>query len=197
MRKISVVNYVSLDGVIQSPADADEDRSGGFEHGGWAVPYLDEVWGQVAGEGMAAADTFLFGRKTYEKMAAHWPNQPDDDPIAAMLNRSTKYVVSTTLDEVTWQNSILIKDDVVAEITRLKDQPGKNITVLGSGELIQTLVQHDLVDRYTLALFPIVLGSGKRLFKDGLPKTPLELVDSKPTTTGGLILTYGRTEASA
>jgi dihydrofolate reductase len=105
MRKISVVNYLTLDGVMQSPASADEDRSGGFEHGGWVVPYIDEVWGKAAGEGMAAADTFLFGRLTYEKMAAHWPNQPDDDPIAAMLNRSTKYVASNTLDEVRWENS--------------------------------------------------------------------------------------------
>jgi dihydrofolate reductase len=196
MRQIGVVNFLTLDGVMQSPASPDEDRSGGFEYGGWVQPYLDEVWGKVAGEGMAAADALLFGRRTYEKMVAYWPNQPDDDPIATMMNRSTKYVVSNTLDDVTWQNSKLIKGDVVTEITNVKEQPGNNITILGSGELIQTLMKHDLIDQYVLVVYPIVLGSGKRLFREGTPKTPLELVDSKPTTTGGMILTY-RPESKA
>jgi dihydrofolate reductase len=196
MRQIGVVNFLTLDGVMQSPASPDEDRSGGFEYGGWVQPYLDEVWGNVAGEGMAAADALLFGRTTYEKMFGYWPNQPDDDPVAAMMNRSTKYVVSNTLEEVTWENSKLIKGDVAAEITKIKQEPGKGITVLGSGDLIQTLMKHDLIDQYVLVVYPIVLGSGKRLFKDGAPKTPLKLVDSKPTTTGGMILTY-RPESKA
>jgi len=190
MRKISVVNYLTLDGVMQSPAGKDEDPSGGFEDGGWVQPYLDEVWGRVAGEGMGETDALLFGRRTYQKMEAHWPNQPEDDPIASMMNRSTKYVVSKTLDEVTWQNSVLIKGDAAAEITAIKEGPGKGITVLGSGELLKTLIAESLIDEYKLVLYPLVLGNGKRMFKDGGPKTKLELVDSMPTSTGGMILTY-------
>jgi dihydrofolate reductase len=129
-------------------------------------------------------------------MVAYWPHQPDDDPIAATMNRFTKYVVSTTLDEVTWQSSILIRGDVVAAIAKIKEQPGKNITVLGSGELIRTLMEHALIDEYHLLLCPLVLGTGKRLFSDPGPKVPLELVDSKPTSTGALILTY-RPESKA
>jgi dihydrofolate reductase len=190
MRKISVVNFVTMDGVIQSPAGPNEDPSGGFEHGGWVHPYVGKEWGDAAGEGMAGTDALLFGRKTYQKMEAHWPNEPDSDPVASMMNRSMKYVVSRTLDEVTWQNSAIIKGDVVERITALKNGPGKSMTVLGSGELIQTLMEHDLIDEYTLLLCPLVLGKGKRLFKDGAPRTPLELVDSKPTDTGAIILTY-------
>ena len=196
MRQLSVVNFVTLDGVMQGPGHPDEDRSGGFEHGGWVTPYLDEDWGRVAAEGMAAGDSLLFGRTTYEKMAAYWPHQPDDDPIAATMNRFTKFVASRTLDEVTWQNSVLIKGDVVTEIGKLKERPGKNITILGSGELIQTLMGHDLIDEYDLLLCPLILGQGKRLFRDGGPKTPLKLVDSKTTSTGALILTY-RPESKA
>ena len=190
MRKLSVVNFVTLDGVMQSPADPDEDRSGGFEYGGWVLPYLDEDWGRVAGEGMAASDALLFGRKTYEKMAAYWPNQPDDDPVSVKMNRSAKYVVSNTLDDVPWENSTLIKGDAVAEIIKLKEQPGKGITVLGSGDLLQTLMKHDLIDEYELLVCPLLLGRGKRLFRDGGPKSPLEFVDSKTTKSGALILTY-------
>lgn len=190
MRKVIVVNFLTLDGVMQGPGHADEDRSGGFEYGGWVTPYLDEEWGSLAAEGIAAADALLFGRKTYEKMAAYWPHQPDDDPIAATMNHFTKYVVSNTLDDVPWQNSTLIKGDVVAEITKLKEQPGKNITVLGSGDLIQTLMGHDVIDEYQLLVCPLVLGGGKRLFRDGGPKTALKLVDSKTISSGGVILTY-------
>lgn len=196
MRKVVVVNFLTLDGVMQAPGHADEDRSGGFEYGGWVTPYLDEQWGRVAAEGIAASDAFLFGRKTYEIMAAHWPNQPDDEPFAATMNSFTKYVVSNSLDDVTWQNSTLIKGDVVAEIIRLKERPGKNITVLGSGDLIQTLMRHDLVDEYHLVVYPLVLGGGKHLFRDGGPKASLELVDSTATSSGGLILTY-RPESKA
>lgn len=190
MRKLSVVNFVTLDGVMQGPGDPDEDRSGGFEHGGWVAPYLDETWGRFAAEGIGEGDSLLFGRKTYEKMAAYWPHQPDDDPIAATMNRFTKYVVSRTLENLDWKNSELIKGDVVTEVTKLKDQPGKNITVLGSGELLQTLIGADLIDEYVLLLCPLVLGEGKRLFKDGGPMASLKLVESKATTTGALILTY-------
>jgi dihydrofolate reductase len=190
MRKISVVNFVTLDGVMQSPADPNEDPSGGFSDGGWVTPYLDEDWGRAAGEGMAESDALLLGRNTYEKMFSYWPSRPDDDPFAAKMNHSAKYVVSNTLDQVTWENTTLIKGDAVAQITALKQQPGKNITVLGSGGLLQTLMEHDLVDEYALLVVPVVLGRGKRLFRDGVPKTRLELVDSKPTKSGALIVTY-------
>jgi dihydrofolate reductase len=190
VRKIVVVNFMSLDGVMQGPGHPDEDRSGGFDHGGWVMPYIDEEWGKVFAEGSATTDALLFGRKTYEIMAAHWPHQPDDDPIAAMMNGTQKYVVSNTLTEVTWENSSLITGDVVAGLTELKEGPGKNITVLGSGELLRTLMTHGLVDEYVVALYPLVLGYGKRLFRDGLPRIPLALAATRPTTTGGVILTY-------
>jgi dihydrofolate reductase len=190
MRKLAVVNFVTLDGVMQSPADPNEDRTGGFEDGGWVTPYLDEEWGRAAGEGMAESDALLFGRLTYQKMEAYWPKQPDDDPFAAKMNHTPKYVVSSTLDDVTWEKSILIKGDPVAEITRLKEAPGKTITVLGSGNLVKTLMENDLVDEYVLLVCPIVLGHGKRLFGDGVSKTSLELVDSTPTKSGALIVTY-------
>jgi dihydrofolate reductase len=192
MRELLVVNFVTLDGVMQGPGHPDEDREGGFEHGGWAIPYLDEVWGEEASAGMSEGDALLFGRKTYEKMEAHWPHQPDDDPIAATMNSFTKYVVSTTLEKVTWQNSVLVQGDVPHEIQAIKEGPGKNITVLGSGDLLRTLMRHDLVDGFSLLLCPLVLGSGKRLFREGAPKSAFELVRSKPTTTGALILSYRR-----
>lgn len=192
MRELNVVNFVTLDGVMQGPASPDEDRSGGFEHGGWAGRYLDEDWGRFASKGMAAGGALLFGRVTYEKMEAHWPNQPDEDPIAAKMNNSTKYVASNTLNKVTWRNSHLIKGDAGAEIATLKEESPDDITILGSGNLIQTLMQHDLIDSYTLLLCPLVLGTGKRLFREGEPKTPLKLVESRPTSTGALILVYER-----
>ena len=190
MRKLAVVNFMTLDGVMQSPADPNEDPSGGFTEGGWVTPFLDEEWGNAAAEGMAESDALLFGRLTYQKMEAYWPNQPDDDPFAKKMNHTPKYVVSRTLDDVSWEKSTVIKGDPVAEITALKEQPGKTITVLGSGDLIQTLMQNDLIDEFVLLVCPVVLGHGKRLFRDGVPKTPLELVDSTPTKSGALMVTY-------
>lgn len=190
MRTLRVVNFVTLDGVMQGPGHPDEDRRGAFDHGGWVVPYLDDEWAAFAAAGIAEGDALLFGRITYEKMVAYWPHQPPDDPIAATMNRFIKYVASTTLDHVSWQNTELIKNDVVTEVAKLKEQPGKNITVLGSGNLLQTLMRNDLIDEYALLLCPLILGSGKHLFEDGGPKGPLTLVDSKATGTGALILTY-------
>jgi dihydrofolate reductase len=190
MRKLVVVEFMSLDGVIQAPGDPDEDTEGGFRHGGWQRPYFDDDLGAAAAEGMAATDAHLFGRKTYEKMAAFWPNAPSDDPFAEHLNNAPKYVASRTLQDVEWQNSTLIKGDVAEEVAKLKEQPGKNIGVLGSANLVQTLIKHDLVDEYSLAVYPIVLGSGKRLFRDSDQTMSLRLVDSKVTSTGGLMLTY-------
>jgi dihydrofolate reductase len=187
---LRVIEFLSLDGVMQAPGAPDEDTEGGFQHGGWQRPYFDEVLGATAAEGMAETDAYLFGRKTYEKMAAYWPTAPEDDPYGRHMNSTPKYVASRTLRDVEWQNSTLIKGDVAEEVASLKEQPRKNIAVLGSGDLVQTLLEHDLVDEFFLAVYPIVLGSGKRLFRDSDQVRTLSLVDSKPTSTGGVILTY-------
>jgi dihydrofolate reductase len=187
---LRVIEFLSLDGVMQAPGAPDEDTEGGFQHGGWQRPYFDEVLGATAAEGMAETDAYLFGRKTYEKMAAYWPTAPEDDPYGRHMNSTPKYVASRTLRDVVWQNSTLIKGDVAEEVASLKEQPRKNIAVLGSGDLVQTLLEHDLVDEFFLAVYPIVLGSGKRLFREADQVRKLSLVDSKPTSTGGVILTY-------
>jgi dihydrofolate reductase len=197
MRMLRVIEFLSLDGVIQAPGSPEEDTEGGFRQGGWQRPYFDDVLGGTAADGMAATDTYLFGRKTYEKMAAFWPTAPADDPYGQHLNSTPKYVASTTLDQVKWDNSTLIEGDVADEVAKLKDQPGGNIAVLGSGQLVQTLIAHDLVDEYFLAVFPIVLGSGKRLFRELDAPAKLRLVDSKVTTTGGVLLTYRPAAATA
>jgi len=190
MRTLVVIEFLSLDGVMQAPGGPDEDTEGGFRHGGWQRPYFDDVMAAAAAEGMADTDAYLFGRKTYQSMAAYWPTAPADDPFAAHLNRTQKYVASRTLPEATWQNSIVIEGDVAARVAELKDEPGGNISVLGSGELVQALIGADLVDVYFLSVSPIVLGSGKRLFRDAADVRRLSLVDCKPTATGTVLLTY-------
>jgi dihydrofolate reductase len=191
MPRIVVSEFLTLDGVMQAPGDPDEDRSGGFDHGGWQLAYFDDIFGSTLMEAFAASGGMLLGRRTYEGFAAHWPNQPADDPLAGTMNGMQKYVVSTTLAEpLAWQNSTLIKADVPGEVAKLKEGSGKDIQVIGSGELVQTLIQHDLVDAYRLMVHPLVVGKGKRLFRDDTALTKLRLVDSKPTTTGVLILTY-------
>ena len=190
MRMLRVIEFLSLDGVMQAPGAPDEDTEGGFQHGGWQRPYFDEVLGATAAEGMAETDAYLFGRKTYEKMAAYWPTAPEDDPYGRHMNSTPKYVASRTLRDVEWQNSTLIEGDVAEEVARMKEEPGKNIAVLGSGDLVQTLLDRNLVDEFFLAVYPIVLGSGKRLFREADQVRKLSLVDSKPTSTGGVILTY-------
>ena len=191
MRGIVVSEFLTLDGVMQAPGDPNEDRSGGFDHGGWQLAYFDDIFGGVMMDAFAATGGMLLGRLTYENFAAHWPKQPADDPLAATMNGLEKYVVSRTLTEpLAWQNSTLIKDDVAGEVARLKQGSGKEIQVIGSGELVQDLIRHDLVDAYRLMIHPLVLGTGKRLFRDDTAPTRLRLVDSKPTTTGVLLLTY-------
>lgn len=191
MRKLIVNEFLSLDGVMQAPGSPDEDREGGFAHGGWQIPYFDEVFGKVAAEGIAEAGAYLFGRKTYQTMAAFWPSQPDDDMFAATLNGLPKYVASTTLSEpLEWDNSTLLQSDVPKAVAELKEQNGKDIVVLGSGQLVQTLVENDLVDEFGLMIHPVVLGSGKRLFPDGNPKRPLRLIRSTTSTTGVVIASY-------
>jgi dihydrofolate reductase len=196
MRRIVVSEFLSLDGVMQAPGNPDEDRSGGFEHGGWQLAYFDDIFGSTMMEAFAATGGMLLGRRTYETFAAHWPKQPADDPLAGLMNGLEKYVVSTTLAEpLAWQNSTLIKTDVPAEVARLREGSGKEIQVIGSGELVQTLIKHDLVDSYRLMIHPLVLGTGKRLFREGTPLRKFRLTDTKPTTTGVLILTYEPAEA--
>jgi dihydrofolate reductase len=191
MPRIVVSEFLTLDGVMQAPGDPNEDRSGGFEQGGWQLAYFDDIFGSVMMDAFAAAGGLLLGRRTYENFAAHWPKQPADDPLAGMMNGLQKYVVSTTLTEpLAWQNSTLIKTDVAGRVAQLKEGSGKEIQVIGSGELVQALIQHDLVDAYRLMVHPLVLGSGKRLFRQGTAPTRLRLVDTKPTSTGVLILTY-------
>lgn len=195
MRKVIVNEFLSLDGVMQAPGDPDEDRRDGFEHGGWSMPYSDDVFLSVVGEAMAECGGYLFGRRTYEIMAGYWPTAPDDDPFAASLNGLPKYVASRTLEEpLEWKNSTLLKGDVADAVAKLKREPGKDLSVLGSGDFVQTLMEHDLVDEYQFMVDPIVLGSGRRLFRDGTPTTKLRLVDSKTTSTGVLIVTYQPTE---
>jgi len=192
MRRIVAVEFLSLDGVYQAPGDPDEDTEGGFRYGGWQRPYFDEVLGAAAAEGMARTDAQLFGRKTFRKMAEYWPNAPADDPFAAYLNGVQKYVVSNTLREqdIAWQPTRLVSGDIAAGIREIKEEPGNDIGVLGSGRLVRWLLANDLVDELSLTVFPIVLGGGKRLFADDGRMRKLELVDSLPTKAGGLMLTY-------
>ena len=190
MRKLSVAEFVSLDGVMQAPGGEDEDREGGFQHGGWQQPYFDDVGGERIGASMAQTGAFLFGRKTYEIFAGYWPTQPDDDPFAKILNGLPKYVASTTLTEpLAWEHSTLLHGDVAKAVAELKEGEGGAIVVLGSGGLVQTLYENDLVDEYALMINPIVLGSGKRLFRD-VPMKPLKLAESVTTSTGVLMATY-------
>ena len=191
MSKVVVFTYPTLDGVMQAPGRPDEDRRGGFEHGGWAPPYGDPVMGRLAAEGIAQGGALLLGRRTYEDFYAYWPNQPEPNPFTAVLNNRHKYIASTTLKEpLAWSNSTLLKGDAAEAVTRLKEQPGKDLVVLGSGELIQSLLRRSLVDEYVLLIHPLVLGTGRRLFVEGNPTTALRLVDTKTTTTGVVIATY-------
>jgi dihydrofolate reductase len=190
MRKVTVFNSLTLDGVMQAPGRPDEDTRGGFEHGGWAVPYNDEIMGKVMAEGMADPGPLLLGRRTYEDFFSFWPHQTGN-PFTEVLDNTLKYVASTTLAEpLGWRNSELLAGDAAEAVAALKRQPGKDLTVLGSGELIQSLRRRDLIDEYLLLIHPLVLGSGRRLFGDGGPGATLRLVDATPTTTGVIIATY-------
>lgn len=191
MGKIIVFESLTLDGVMQAPGRPDEDTRGGFQHGGWAAPYADPVMASLAGEGRSKGDALLFGRRTYEDFYKVWPTAPQPNPFTEVLNNSQKYVASRTLKEpLPWMNSTLLKGDVAQAVARLKEEPDMDLVVLGSGELVQTLMQHQLVDQYTLLIHPLVLGTGRHLFTDGGAYASLRLVDVKPTTTGVLIANY-------
>jgi len=191
MRKLAVGTFLTLDGVMQAPGGPQEDTEGGFKHGGWQMPYFDEDSGEIMNKNIAATEALLLGRKTYQIFAAYWPTAPADDPFGQKFNSIPKYVVSTTLDKAEWNNSMLIRSNIPEEVARLKQQPGSGIiSVTGSGKLAQTLMKHNLVDEYVLWINPIVLGSGKRLFENGVAPSNLKLVDSKTTGSGVVILTY-------
>ena len=195
MSKVVVVNNLTLDGVMQAPGRPDEDRRGGFAHGGWARPRGDSV--AEAFGGIAEAGGLLFGRRTYEDFFSFWPNQTDN-PFTPVLNNTQKYVASTTLEEpLPWSNSTLLKGDAAEAVASLKEQPGKDLVVLGSGVLVQSLMRRNLVDEYVLLIHPLVLGTGRRLFAEGSPTTALRLVDSVATTTGVVIATYQPAEPTA
>ena len=189
MSRVVVFEHLTLDGVVQAPGRPDEDRRGGFEHGGWATRW-DPLIAGVAEENMGATEALLFGRRTYEDFYSYWPKQADN-PFTEVLTNTRKYVASRTLHEpLPWTNSTLLKGNAAESVSRLKDQPGKDLVVLGSGELVQTLARTNLVDEYVLLIHPLLLGSGRRLFEDIGGRAGLQLVDAKRSPTGVLITTY-------
>lgn len=197
MARITTFTHVTLDGVMQAPGRPDEDTRGGFGYGGWEGRYADEVMAEVAAQGMAAESAMLFGRRTYEDFASFWPNAPQPNPFTEVLNRSQKYVASRTLREpLGWENSTLLQGDAGDAVAELKRSSETDMVVLGSGDLIQTLMRRDLIDEYLVLIHPLVLGTGRRLFPDGGAPADLRLVDSKVTTTGVIIATYHRSEAA-
>ncbi len=196
MRKLIVQEFLTLDGVMQAPGEKNEDTEGGFKNGGWQIPYTDEVFGKIIVKAFTDADALLLGRKTYDLFAAYWPTAKVDLEIAKPINKMAKYVASRTLDNLTWQNSHLLKGDIIEEIKKVKDQAGppaqagKNILVIGSGDFAQTFMQGNLIDEYQLFIHPLVLGNGKKLFREGGPKQNLTLLHSEITTKGVVILNY-------
>ena len=190
MRKIIVPEFITLDGVIQAPGGADEDTDGGFVHGGWTLPYWHDDIGKHFFQAMAQADTLLLGRKTWQIHGGAFEPMPVGDPFGDVMNGVRKVVVSTTLKSAAdWRNSTLISSNVVEEVRKLKEQPGKNILMDGSSVLIHTLAENDLVDEYSLHVYPLVLGSGKRLFPEG-KRINLELIESQALPTGVLFQRY-------
>ena len=193
MRKLVVGMFVTLDGVMQAPGGPDEDRDGGFPHGGWLVPYFDDKFAGIMSEWTTRAGAFLLGRKTYEIFAASWPNSTDPaDEAGIALNTRPKFVASRTLDSVEWNNSTLLEGDVGEAVARLKAGDGDEIQVHGSGDLLQTLLAHDLVDTLRIWQFPVVLGTGKRLFGAGTIPRSFDLVDTQFSTTGAVLHVYER-----
>jgi len=191
MRELVVSEFVSLDGVMQAPGGADEDRDGGFAHGGWTLPYWHDDIGMAFGELMQGVDAFLLGRKTYVTHAQAFEPMPPGDPFGDMMNTPKKYVVSRTLEKPVWRDTTIIRDDVVAEVRALKAQSGKNILLDGSSQLVHTLLEHDLVDELHLLVYPLMLGSGKRVFPNGV-RQEFKLTSSTPYPTGVVGLHYVR-----
>lgn len=190
MRQIKIQTFMSLDGVMQAPGGPEEDTSGGFELGGWSQPYWDDMMGEVMGQAMAEEYDLLLGRKTYDIFAAHWPNAGDDNPVTQKFNKATKYVATSAPDTLEWQNSQAITGDVAAAIAELKQGDGLPLSVQGSSQLIQTLLENRLADEFFVWTFPVVLGSGKRLLGNGAVPLGLELDNLKTSTTGVSMARY-------
>jgi dihydrofolate reductase len=192
MRKVIADEWLTLDGVIQAPGQPDEDTSGGFQHGGWHVGYFDDLAQRQVVDSVVNAGGFLLGRRTYEIFAAHWPNASKEEQVLAEpLNSKPKYVASRTLAEpLAWQNSTVLQGDVADAVAALKREDGEDLHVIGSSQLVQTLVERDLIDEFQVMIDPVVVGGGKRLFRDDGVRRPLRLVDSQVTTTGVIIATY-------
>jgi dihydrofolate reductase len=188
MRRVVVLNHVTLDGVMQGPGRPDEDTRDGFEHGGWSMADNDDVMGQAMGSRMAESGGLLLGRRTYDDLLAYW--NTTDSPFKDALNNSPKYVASHTSDPLPWPNSTALTGDVPKAVADLKEGPGNDLNIMGSGLLIQSLMPHGLIDEYMLMIHPLVLGSGRRLFPDDSPATTLQLIDTTTTTTGVVIATY-------
>jgi dihydrofolate reductase len=197
MRKVIVTEWMSLDGVVQAPGAADEDTTGGFAHGGWHLRYFEDLSQKWVVENLTAAGGFLLGRRTYEGFAAHWPNASEEEQVVAQpLNTKPKYVASRTLTEpLGWQNSTVLQGDVAGAVLALKQEVGDDLLVIGSTELVQTLIDHALVDEFRVMIDPLVVGGGKRIFRDDGVLRPLRLVDSKVTTTGAMLATYAPAES--
>ncbi len=191
MRNITATLSISMDGVIQAPGRPDEDTRGGFDRGGWAIPYNDEIMARRMGEGMASSGgTMLFGRRTYQDFYGYWPQQTDN-PFTPYLDQAPKYVVSSTLSEpLPWQNSILLPGDPAASVAQLKSDAGPDIGIVGSAELVRSLLAARLIDRYVLLIHPLVLGQGRRLFDDYGPGVDFDMIDSVTTSKGVIITTY-------
>lgn len=189
MRKIIVLEFITLDGVIQAPGGPKEDTSGGFKFGGWTAPYFDDFAGKVMAEQMKEPFSLLLGRKTFEIFASYWPQHADGWPG---INEASKYVVSNTLSSSSWQNSIFLKGDVVEELKKLKKENGPDLQVYGSGNLVQTLLAQDLVDELWLKIFPITLGNGKHLFEKGTAPLAFKLIESKISPSGVIFANYKR-----
>jgi dihydrofolate reductase len=196
MRKVVADEWMTLDGVVQAPGQEDEDTSGGFRHGGWHMGYLDDIALDWVARGVVEAGGYLLGRRTYEIFAAHWPNASEAEQVLAEpLNTRPKYVASRTLSEpLGWRNSSLLKGDVAEAVAALKREDGQDLHVIGSTQLVQTLFEHGLVDEFRLMIDPVVVGGGKRLFRDDGARRGLRLLDSQVTTTGVIIATYAPAE---
>jgi dihydrofolate reductase len=196
MRKLSVDVFTTLDGVVQAPGHAEEDTDGGFKHGGWHMGYFDDISREWVTNGYTDVDGFLFGRRTYEILGAYWPTAPEEEQgVGRPLNTLPKYVASRTLTEpLEWQNSQLLKGDAAEAVAALKQAEGGDLRVIGSADLLQTLIENGLVDEFRLMIDPLVVGGGKRLFRDGGPYRSLRLVESQATTTGAILATYAAAE---
>src|SRR5512147_384945 len=192
MRKVIVLEHFSLDGVIQAPGGPEEDTSGGFAYGGWAGPYSDEILGMALRKQMNLPFDLLLGRKTFDIWASYWPQHADGWPG---VNTATKYVVSNTMTSHEWQPSVFLNGDIAQKVAKIKGQPGPDLNVWGSGNLLQTLIKHDLVDAFWLMIYPITLGGGKRLFADGTIPAAFKVTESKVTPSGVIVVNYERAGA--